>query len=255
MDKPEKPKASHIPWNPVWAVVYVILAFFVTQILSGLAISIYPLLRNWNSEQSQDWLANSVVGQFSFVLIAETLAILAVYLFLRHYKRTFAVIGLVRPRLRDGGIGLLAFPIYFVIFAILVTLATQLIPSFNANQAQEIGFNNVAGTGPLILTFISLVILPPITEEILIRGFLFGSLRKYFKFGVATVITSLVFAAAHLPEGGAAGPLYIAALDTFILSVVLCYLRERTGSLWAGITLHALKNGVAFVSLFILHVR
>jgi len=58
-----------------------------------------------------------------------------------------------------------------------------------------------------------------------------------------------------LPEGGAAGPLYIAALDTFILSLVLIYLREKTGSLWASITLHAVKNGVAFMALFVLHPR
>ena len=50
-----------------------------------------------------------------------------------------------------------------------------------------------------------------------------------------------LFAVAHLPEGGAAGPLYIAALDTFVLSLVLIYLREKTGSLWASITLHAVS--------------
>jgi membrane protease YdiL (CAAX protease family) len=32
-------------------------------------------------------------------------------------------------------------------------------------------------------------------------------------------------------------------------------LREITGNLWAGITLHAIKNGIAFFSLFILAAR
>ena len=44
-------------------------------------------------------------------------------------------------------------------------------------------------------------------------------------------------------------------LDTFILSLVLIYLREKTGGLWASITLHAFKNGVAFVALFALHIK
>ena len=66
---------------------------------------------------------------------------------------------------------------------------------------------------------------------------------------------SEAWGSAHLPEGGAAGPLYIAAIDTFILSLFLIYLREKTGSLWSSMTLHATKNGVAFMVLYVLHVR
>ena len=38
-------------------------------------------------------------------------------------------------------------------------------------------------------------------------------------------------------------------------NLVLIYLREKTGSLWASITLHACKNGVAFAALFVFHAR
>jgi len=48
--------------------------------------------------------------------------------------------------------------------------------------------------------------------------------------------------------------LWIAALDTFILSFVLIYLKEKTGSLWPPIGLHMLKNSLAFISIFILHI-
>ncbi|MEJ0073120.1 MAG: CPBP family glutamic-type intramembrane protease [Candidatus Saccharibacteria bacterium] len=41
------------------------------------------------------------------------------------------------------------------------------------------------------------------------------------------------------------------AIDTFTLSVVLCYIREKTGTLWSGVLIHALKNGIAFLSLYI----
>jgi hypothetical protein len=105
------------------------------------------------------------------------------------------------------------------------------------------------------MTFISLVVLPPIVEEIMVRGFLYSTLKKAMPTVAAVLLTSAIFASAHLPEGGAAGPLYIAALDTFVLSLVLIYLREKTGSLWASITLHAAKNGVAFTVLFVLHIK
>jgi membrane protease YdiL (CAAX protease family) len=32
-------------------------------------------------------------------------------------------------------------------------------------------------------------------------------------------------------------------------------LREKTGGLWSSMTLHAIKNGIAFVALFVLHAR
>ncbi len=89
----------------------------------------------------------------------------------------------------------------------------------------------------------------------MVRGFLYSTLKKAMPLFGAVVLTSAIFASAHLPEGGAAGPLWIGALDTFVLSLFLIYLREKTNGLWASMTLHAVKNGVAFVALFVLHVK
>jgi uncharacterized protein len=179
----------------------------------------------------------------------------AIYLFLKRHKLGFASIGLKKPRWNDALHGLLAVPVYFLLYVLTVGVVSYFVPSFNIDQQQEIGFNNVQGALPLILTFLSLVVLPPLAEEIMVRGFLYSTLKKALPTIGAVIVTSVLFASAHLPEGGAAGPLYIAALDTFVLSLVLIYLREKTGSLWASITLHAVKNGIAFVALFVLHAR
>lgn len=253
--KKGKVATAAVNWNPWLGVVFVVVIFFVTQVMAELVVSIYPSLRHWTSSHASDWLQNSVGAQFVFILLAESLTIGAIYLFLRLYRRSFKTIGLLKPRWRDVLYGLLAVPAYYVVYLIVVGVASHLIPSLNVDQQQQIGFNNVHGALPLALTFISLVILPPLTEEILVRGFLYSSLKKAMRLLPAAIITSLIFASAHLPEGGAAGPLYIAAIDTFILSLFLIYLREKTGSLWSSITLHATKNGVAFVVLFVLHVH
>jgi membrane protease YdiL (CAAX protease family) len=66
------------------------------------------------------------------------------------------------------------------------------------------------------------------------------------RFWPAVVVTSLFFGAAHL-ELGSGGPLvWAAAVDTFLLSVVLCFLRERSGALYAGMLVHMANNLVAF---------
>jgi membrane protease YdiL (CAAX protease family) len=108
----------------------------------------------------------------------------------------------------------------------------------------------------MALTFVALVVIAPVAEEALMRGFLFGALRRRLPFIWSTLITSAMFASLHLAGGEqGAGPLWVAAIDTFTLSLALCYLREKTGRLWAGIGLHMLKNGIAFVALFIIGIN
>lgn len=240
-----------VPWRPIWGVIMVVLLYLAAPSIASILLMIYPASHHWTATQTQDWLTDSVVGQFIYVAITEVLTIGGLLLFLKRYKFHIRGLGLKKPRFRDAGWGLVAYPVYFGLYVGVLTLATVVFPSLNVDQKQQLGFDNVHGAAALTMTFISLVLLPPIVEEILVRGFLFTSLRRWFKFGPAALVTSLAFAAAHLPEGGAAGPLYVAAIDTFILSMVLCFVRERTGSLWGGITLHMLKNAVAFASLFI----
>lgn len=242
-------------WNPWLGVLFVIIIYYVSQLVGGLLVSIYPLLQHWSHGQASSWLENSVYAQFTFIVLAETLMLGALYWFLKRHHSSFRTIGLLKPRGRDVLYGLAAVPVYYVIYLVVVAMASHFIPGLNIDQQQNIGFTNVHGSLALVLTFISLVVLPPLAEEIMVRGFLYSSLKKAMRILPAAIVTSLIFASAHLPEGGAAGPLYIAAIDTFVLSLMLIYLREKTGSLWASITLHAIKNGIAFTALFILKVH
>jgi membrane protease YdiL (CAAX protease family) len=249
-----KTKQATVSWNPWWGVAFVLLVFYGAQLAAGLLVWIYPFIRRWSGAQTSDWL-NTVPAQFVFILLAETLTIGAVYWFLRRRQLGLSAIGLKKPRWRDAGYALAAVPAYYLLYILTVGVASSLDKGLNINQQQQIGFNNVQGGAALVMTFISLVVLPPLAEEIMVRGFLYSTLKKAMRMRYAVLATSALFAAAHLPEGGAAGPLYIAALDTFVLSLVLIYLREKTGSLWASITLHAIKNGIAFVALFVLHAK
>lgn len=251
-----RPKLSElVPWNPWWGVAFVVIVYYVSQVIASLGILAYATFRHWPHAYAVSQLDNSVGVQFVYILAAEALSVGGIYLFLRFYKRSLASIGFKRPRWIDPVYGLSAIPVYFILYLASVAVISHFVPSLNINQQQQLGFNSVHGAVEMTLTFISLVVLPPLAEEIMVRGFLYSSLKKAMPTAGAVVITSAIFASAHLPEGGSAGPLYIAAIDTFVLSLVLIYLREKTGSLWAGITLHAAKNGIAFVALFALHTR
>ncbi len=254
VSKPQTPTARK-PWGPIAATLWALAIFLGTQFIAGVVLSIYPGLKHWSSAQADSWLQNSTAAQFVFTLLVEVMSVWCVLLLLRFYKAAIGVIGLLHVKLKDVWYAIIGFAAYFVSYLLLVSVLTQLIHSLNLNQQQNVGFQQATTTTDLVMAFISLVILPPIAEEIMFRGFVFTGFRRKFGFLLATLGTSILFAAPHLLEATSGGPLWVAGIDTFILSFVLCFLREKTGRLWAGMGVHALKNGVAFATLFIFHAH
>lgn len=146
---------------------------------------------------------------------------------------------------RDFYLPFLLFPLYFIASASVVLVIGQLFPSVNLDQAQDVGFkvDNLTNVFEYVLAFIALVILAPIAEELLFRGYLFGKTRPLIGAVSAALLTSVTFGAIH-------GQLNV-GIDTFILSLFLCLLRYKTDAVWAGMILHALKNLIAYSLLFI----
>ncbi|HJP81403.1 MAG TPA: type II CAAX endopeptidase family protein [Candidatus Saccharimonadales bacterium] len=147
------------------------------------------------------------------------------------------------PTWLDLGLGPAGYVIYAIIGNIVIKLIAALIPGFDDAQAQDIGFQNLSMQYEYIFAFITLVVVAPVAEEVVFRGYLYGRLRGHLPLWVAMVATSALFGLAHFQ--------WNIAIDVFVLSMVACSLREVTGSIWAGILLHMIKNGIAFYFLFI----
>lgn len=153
-------------------------------------------------------------------------------------------IGITRlPTWTDIFMAPVGLVVYFILSTVLITLATAFLPWFDSAQAQDTGFSGLIFNYEYVLAFLTLVIIAPVAEEVIFRGYLFGKLKKFLPIWVAVIATSLLFGLVH----GA----WNLAFDTFALSVVMCLLRQSTGSLWAPILLHMSKNGIAFYFLFI----
>jgi hypothetical protein len=75
----------------------------------------------------------------------------------------------------------------------------------------------------------------PIFEEIAFRGVLFAALRSRLPFAQAALATSLAFAVAHPYD-------LVGALVVAWISLVMCWLYERTGSLVACMAAHSAYN-------------
>jgi membrane protease YdiL (CAAX protease family) len=250
---------SNIPivsWNPWLGLIYAIGLFIGSQFIGGIALVLgYSILTVRKPQVALNDINGSIGGRFLLVLLIEVIVVGGIVLFIRNRKSSLASIGLKKPQWSDLGYGLIAAPAYYVAYAITLGITTHLLPNLNVNQTQDTGFGAASGTVSLILTFISLVILPPIAEEILVRGFIYSNFKKAVRPIFAVLLTSALFASAHLTGGVNNTFIWVAVIDTFVLSLFLIYLREKTGSLWASMFLHATKNGVAFLFLFLIHTR
>lgn len=229
--------------TPARVVFNTITIFLASQLVAGLIVGLGIWL--FVSGNIADQLDNSPLSLFFFFLLAEGLTAGLTLLLLRRKKISLKSIGLRKPKAGDIVKGLIGFAAFYVLLIISLAILGVFFPGLNDTQ-QDIGFNNLSGSGGRILALISLVLLPPLAEEVLARGYLFSGLRARLSFVRAGLITSLLFSFAHLQLGDGGAPVWGAAAATFVLSVVLVYLRETTGALYAGICVHMLNNLVAF---------
>ena len=82
------------------------------------------------------------------------------------------------------------------------------------------------------------VLMAPLVEELVFRGFFQGQLEAgYHDATKAVLISAVVFTVLHL------NPWW--ALQIYLLGVVLGYLAWRTGSIWPPFLVHAANNGLA----------
>ncbi|WP_367870561.1 lysostaphin resistance A-like protein [Luteolibacter sp. Populi] len=86
----------------------------------------------------------------------------------------------------------------------------------------------------LILMGVAAVIVAPVAEEIVFRGYLYPAAKRFCGPVCGIIFASMVFAAAHANV--------VALLPLFILAVLLCLVYELTGSIWANISVHFLFN-------------
>lgn len=91
---------------------------------------------------------------------------------------------------------------------------------------------------PVLLVLLSAmaVVVAPLTEEVLFRGYLYPVAKRFVGRLPAILFGSLIFAVAHNNA--------MALIPLFTLGVLLTLAYEFTGSLWAPISIHVLFNGL-----------
>lgn len=84
------------------------------------------------------------------------------------------------------------------------------------------------------------LIVAPLSEELIFRGYLYGVVKKYGGPWCAIGVSSLLFAAVHLNNA--------AFFALAALGVALCLIYERCGTLWAPVLVHVGFNATTLIS-------
>lgn len=228
---PVTPQKTRQPWGVGGAIFFSLLALFgpvyVIEPFLAMGVGNLPL---------DDNIKNSILIS---ALLLLSLGVMA--LVLRGYRAKPRDIGIAKPSLSHLGKAAVCFLVY-IAASLLVANIAQHIPGFNQNQSQDLGYVSPHGAD-LIAGFVQLLIITPLAEETIFRGFMFAGIRRHAPFWLTAIVVSALFGLAHGQ--------WNVGLDVSVMSLVSCYLRERSGSLWPSIFLHMLKNGVAFYLLYL----
>lgn len=227
--------------------LWVIFALFIGQILASVAV--YGLL----PESFNATMLGTIAAALGYVL-ALALAI-GIPAHVWKKRASSKTLGFDRwPSWSDIGFGLLAVLPYYMLSAAVVWVGMDVFKVIDPDVGQQIGFDNLTVRIEFILVFITLVIMAPLAEELLFRGYFLGRMSERTGKWSAVLVTSVAFGLMHLVGVNESGSIVLqwgAAADTFAMGLAAGVLRMFTGSIWAGVLLHGLKNAVAYYFLFI----
>ncbi len=188
-----------------------------------------------------------------FLLAQDALMACTALFLMRMAHMSAAESGMLPPRMRQAGTGLLYGAGMFALAAAALKLqqvtAKHLLSahmlfylhkqssSVNpAAQMQHLPVLQKALVAALACT------LAPLAEELLFRGWLYGSLQRKFSHKTALLASAALFALAH-------GSL-LHALPLFLMGAVLAQARKAGGTLTTTVTMHALNNALALWCLY-----
>lgn len=242
-----KPKSEVVSWTATqtfWGILATILLFFFIAVVA----SLLPLIRIDTSvplTPSSD-LAHAV-ATFFYDLVAE--GIFLIVPFYMAYR--FTPPAASGKRQIWSTLGFRGFDLRLALFLILGFFAAIFI----LNEAYsllisvlhlplQVNSEEIYKQGKIapLTTYTTLLlatIYAPFCEEIFFRSFSFMGLKNGMSLVAAIFLSALIFAAAHFDP--ASFPVL------FFIGLALAVVRWRTRSIWPGIVLHLLNNGLSAV--------
>lgn len=227
MDTPlplQQDTVTSLPWSLVDTWIGLALLPLILVLFIFLAMIIKPL----KSHEDLILVFSELIFIFPVLIVLSVRH--ANYTFLGYHKFDAKPVGL--------GCGL-------VVAAYCITIVNNIIFSRlgQSVQADKIIELLKSLSSPISLIVVG-VIVAPIVEETFFRGFLFAGFRQRYGYQTAALLSSAIFAAAHLQLS--------AIIPTFLLGYIFSYLYQKSNSILPGMLMHFLVNafGISAILIF-----
>ncbi len=169
------------------------------------------------------------------------------YFVIIKYRQGWAALGLsIKNWLRGVFLGITGYVTILPLFLLIVFLITRVSDYFGYQPPVHPLVNIFFKEGnPFILggVIVLAVLVAPVIEEIVFRGFIYSALKKRTGVTLAIIVTSALFALLHMS--------IFSFLPIFFLGIVLAYFYEKTNLLISSITLHVIHNSL-LISMILL---
>jgi uncharacterized protein len=234
-EHPERPRRlDAIPPWPGWTAPVALIAGFAGALVAGLVIALIGVIFGADLDNPPASVSIASVVAQDICLVGSAL------LFAR-------IVAPPRPTQFGLNPAPLRTSIAYVIGGYLVFIVASYLwlsligqPDAKDTITEDLGAKD--STVALIFVTFVVCVCAPLCEEFLFRGYFFGALRKN-GFWFAALFTGLAFGVVHVFGSPIA---FIVPLA--LLGAGLCFLREKTGSLYPGIALHCVNNSIAMSS-------
>lgn len=127
-------------------------------------------------------------------------------------------------------------------YGIMIVLSVLLAPYFPQSIEQSSYLTSLMLEKGVVITVFFVAVMPAVGEEIMFRGFLFGSLSKKWKTGIAIIVSGLIFGLYH----GSVLKFIVIGM----LGFALAYALYQSGSILCSMLMHLLNNGAAIMITF-----
>ena len=233
MSSPE----NHKYYNPLWAIFFVVLTFEISTLP---ALYLLDALGGW-VYQNPITVNMAYIGSVEMYPIRDNLVgffampVAIFFILWRMKKRKI-------PLSELGSLEIQTRPLFLSIFLLAAFLLLEEFYFYVLGIEMPESFIEFMLAEPILLGFISVVVVAPIIEEFLFRGFLYSQLRRSFlRDWGAMAVSSLVWTAIHFQYE--VGILFF----LFLFGLFLGYFRIKYNSLLIPVALHALNNLIAFI--------
>ena len=232
--------APRTPWG-LWATLgWVILAFVLSSVAGLIVVLIWrpDAIMGGGADMLKDGEVISITTIASAVVQVGMLALAAK---LARWPVS-EYLGLVRPATRPALIAIAVLIVFVLGYdGLTYLLGRDIVTPFQVDT-----YRTARDSGSLPLLWLTFVIVAPVAEEIMFRGFLFrGWVRSERSAIPAILVISLLFAAIHVQYD------WFGILQVFFIGLLLAIARWRSGSTLLTILMHVLANLWATVETMI----